>query len=115
MRRDAETLEKARELRREMTPPERALWSRIRGGLLSGVKFGRQMPIGPYIADFAVSREMLNFELYGDSHAFQVEHDRRRTAYLGSLGYRIPRFSNQEMDANLEGIAETVIRTVRPA
>ena len=74
-----------------------------------GVKFTRQIPIGPYIADFVARRERLVIELDGDSHAFQADYDQTRTAYLTAQGYRVLRFSNADIDRNREGICDTIL------
>ena len=65
----------ARQLRRNMTFPERKLWSLLRSRRLSGLKFRRQHTIGPYIADFACEARRLVVELDGASHDGQFERD----------------------------------------
>ena len=68
-RRDPEKLARARELRRDMSPPERALWRILRAHRLEDIKFTRQVEAGPYYIDFAARRERLAIELDGESHA----------------------------------------------
>ena len=63
--RDPELLKRARELRRDMSPPERALWAILRAHQLAGWKFTRQVQVEPYILDFAARREKLAIELDG--------------------------------------------------
>ena len=109
MQRNQRLINIARTLRRDLTPPERALWAKLRGGRLMGVKFARQVPIGPYVADFAARQEKLIIELDGDSHAFQAEYDRTRTSYLITQGYRVLRFSNADIGHNLDGICDTIL------
>ncbi|MEF3168824.1 MAG: DUF559 domain-containing protein [Deltaproteobacteria bacterium] len=100
-----EHFQRARELRKETTPAERQLWHALRGEQL-GVKFRRQHPIGPYIADFYSWEAGLVVEVDGDSH-FTPEsqaYDRDRDAYLNSLGLTVLRFSNQEISDQMEGV-----------
>ncbi|MGH6696842.1 endonuclease domain-containing protein [Sphingopyxis sp.] len=99
---------KAQKLRREATPPERTLWRAISKRQLEGWKFSRQMPIGPYVADFLCREAKLVVELDGRSHDARQEQDRRRDAYLCEQGYRTLRFSNADAMSNLEGVLMTI-------
>jgi very-short-patch-repair endonuclease len=98
---------RARQLRREATVFERILWSALRERL-SGLKFRRQGPFGPYIADFAGHRARLIIELDGEGHAYQTEADAVRTRFLEGEGYRVLRFWNAEVVENLDGVIDTV-------
>lgn len=102
------TLMKARRLRRKMTPPERKVWQVLRGRGLCGVKFRRQVPIGPFIVDFLCVEAGLIVEIDGDSHSRQIAYDRRRTMYLEEQGYRVIRLANREVLDNLEGAMKMV-------
>jgi BirA family biotin operon repressor/biotin-[acetyl-CoA-carboxylase] ligase len=73
--------ERARELRREATPVERKLWRYLSGGAL-GAKFSRQMPVGPYFADFLCRELMIVVELDGYSHDLRLAHDAGRSSRL---------------------------------
>ncbi len=75
---------RARELRRAETSAEAKLWARLRSRRLSGLKFVRQLPIGPYFADFVCREEMLIVDVDGATHgtADEIEADTRRTAAL---------------------------------
>ena len=105
---DHATLTKAKSLRREMTDAERRLWSVLRSRQLSGAKFRRQQPIGPFIADFVCQELRLIVEADGGHHA-ESASDARRTAFLATKGYRVLRFWNNEILQNLEGVAETIL------
>jgi very-short-patch-repair endonuclease len=85
--------ERARALRKEMTDAERLLWKSLRRQQL-GVKFRRQHPIGPYIADFYSWEAGLVVEVDGDTHFTpeMQEYDAIRTQYLESLGLQVLRF-----------------------
>jgi len=87
----------ARALRRNPTEAERRLWSRLRHGQLDGFRFRRQVPLGPYIADFACLSARLIVEVDGGQHASRSEQDGRRTTWLESSGFRVVRFWNHEV------------------
>jgi len=96
----------ARRLRKEMTVAEERLWHELRARRLFGAVFRRQVPIGPFVADFACHEVRLVVEVDGDSHDLPgaAERDQRRTAFLNASGYRVVRFDDGEILANLEGV-----------
>ena len=96
----------ARKLRRSSTDVERKLWHRIRDKQVEGFRFRRQRPIEKYIVDFICLDARLIVELNGGQHAENVAHDKKRTAFLESLGYRVLRFWNSEVIENIEGVLE---------
>ena len=98
-------VERARQLRRDSTDVEKRLWWRLRSSGL-GVRFVRQHPIGPYIADFACRSLKLVVELDGSQHG--GERDRRRDAFMAARGYLVLRFWNPEVISNMDGVLETV-------
>ena len=96
--RDPVLIERAKKMRREGTPPERALWRYLKSDQLSGAKFRRQVVIGPYIADFACRIPvMLVVELNGDTHGAQEDYDAERTRFLEGKGYRVLRLANRDL------------------
>jgi very-short-patch-repair endonuclease len=96
-------------MRREATPPERALWACLKSDQLFGAKFRRQAVIGPYIADFACrSPVKIVVELDGETHGVQAEYDAKRTRYLESRGYRVLRFSNRDVLRNRKDVLATI-------
>ena len=101
------TRQRAKELRVDMTGPERALWSVLRAGQL-GVKFQRQVVLTPYIADFAALSERLVIEIDGETHVGRELADAARTDALEARGFRILRFSNSEVITNLEGVVRAI-------
>jgi 5-methyltetrahydrofolate--homocysteine methyltransferase len=103
--------ERARSLRKTMTGPERKLWRELSGRAAGGLRFRRQHPIGPYIADFVCLEKRLVVEVDGELHALddQIEHDRRRTAWLESEGYRVIRFWSNEVMDNIGGVVEAIM------
>jgi very-short-patch-repair endonuclease len=101
-----ETLARARELRTTMTSYERKLWQHLRRKQLCGLKFRRQHPVGRFVVDFYCHTHKLAIELDGATHdaSSQRHYDEKRTAWLARQGIRVIRFSNQEVDRNLEGV-----------
>ncbi|QNA85579.1 endonuclease domain-containing protein [Sphingomonas sp. So64.6b] len=97
-------LKRAKAMRSEMSQPERELWTALRARRFDGVKFSRQVVIGPYIVDFAARLRKLIIEVDGDSHAGNGTYDARRTAWLEQQGYRVIRFNNSDVMSNVEGV-----------
>lgn len=104
----------ARVLRRSMTDAEQAMWRILRSRHLSGFKFRRQHPIGPFVVDFVCLEYKLVLELDGGHHAMQQEADTERTSHLQHLGFRVLRFWNNEVLAEMEGVAARVLATLTP-
>jgi len=100
-------LERAKELRREMTPAEKLLWQQIRANKL-GVRFRRQQVIQGFIVDFYCHRAGLVVEVDGDIHDLQQEEDARREKVLSALGLRVVRFRNDEVMGNLLNVVEKI-------
>jgi very-short-patch-repair endonuclease len=105
----------ARELRREQTPAEEALWERLRDRQVLGLKFRRQVPIQGYIADFCCPELKIIVELDGAVHLedAQVTHDRNRDGYLKTLGYTILRFPNEQALLSGRSVVDEVARVMR--
>jgi very-short-patch-repair endonuclease len=104
VQRDEQTTQRARDLRRQSSLAEQKAWELLRNRKISGVKFRRQYPIGPYFADFACLSRKLVIEIDGDHHDFQIDADARRTRALEREGWRVIRFPAREVVANPEGI-----------
>ena len=105
---DPNQFPRARELRRNTTLAEARLWEQLRAKRMSGLKFVRQDPIGPYFADFACRSMKFVVEVDGATHSTpaELEHDQKRTAFLQQQGYRVLRISNDEV---LNGLDEVLI------
>jgi very-short-patch-repair endonuclease len=86
----------AKKLRSNMTDAERRLWYRLRGHRFEGYKFKRQVPIGPYVVDFACLNHGLVVELDGGQHS-ESAGDAERDRYLRSKSLRIRRFWNHDV------------------
>jgi very-short-patch-repair endonuclease len=102
----------ARRLRREHTPHEARLWAQLRGRRFLNYRFRRQVPLGPYIADFVCHGRMLVIELDGGQHA-EDPRDAVRDAELRQRGYRVLRIWNSEMTSNEEGVLEAILAALR--
>ena len=100
-----EKLERARELRREMTPAEKILWQELRGNKL-GVHFRRQQVIAGFIVDFYCHQVDLVIEVDGSVHEAdeQKEKDTERDKVLSEMGLRVLRFRNEDVIKNLSGV-----------
>lgn len=94
--------DRARNLRHNSTDAETKLWSRLRNRQLAGAKLRRQVPLGPYIADFLCADARLIVELDGGQHTTEV--DAVRTAWLEAQGFRVIRFWNNDVLSNVEGV-----------
>ncbi len=94
---------KRKKLRRDATPHEVILWSRLRNSQL-GFKFRRQHSIGKYVVDFYCPEKKLVIEIDGSQHLDQEGYDEIRTKYLSELGCKVIRFWDNEINNNLEGV-----------
>lgn len=90
-------VERARELRRNQTPEEAALWNALRAGGFQGYQFRRQHQLGPYIADFYCAKLKLVVELDGSHHESGAQHayDAERDQDIKKLGLKVLRFPNK--------------------
>jgi very-short-patch-repair endonuclease len=100
----------ARRLRAQSTETEILLWKRLRTIRTDGTHFRRQVPIGPFVADFACMAARVVIELDGAQHNTDAnrEKDELRTRWLESEGYRVIRFWNNDLTSNMDGVLETV-------
>ena len=87
---------RARKLRKAQTEAEGLLWWELKNRSLNGFKFSRQVPIGPFIADFVCRERKLIVEADGYQHA-ENPKDTRRTQWLNSQGYSVLRFWNHDI------------------
>ena len=101
----------AKENRKNMTEAERVLWNALRDKL-SGIRFRRQHPIGDYIVDFICLPKRLVIEVDGGYHSEprRQEDDEARTANLNNWGYRVIRFSNEEVLFDLNKVIEKIVK-----
>jgi very-short-patch-repair endonuclease len=90
-----------------MSGTERRVWYRLRRRNISGHKFRRQHPIGPYFADFACLSARLVVEIDGALHE-DPERDRRKTDYLEGRGWRVLRVPASETDQGLDDVVASI-------
>src|SRR5215203_1821598 len=101
---------RARTLRREQTAAESKLWACLRNRQLDGVKFLRQVSIGPFYVDFCCRDAKLVIEIDGVTHETPKElaGDAHRTAWLEAQGFRVIRFRNEELMGDLDAVLERI-------
>jgi very-short-patch-repair endonuclease len=105
--------QRADEMRRNPTEPEKRLWRPISNSQLNGHKFRRQAIVGPFIADFLCSQKALIVEVDGDTH--DEAKDRLRDDELAILGFRVVRVSNYDVISNMEGAVHSIGEALRAA
>ncbi len=106
----------ARKLRKTMTPQEVKLWVKLRELRALGHHFRRQSPILTYIVDFECRRSRVIVEVDGTQHGFDAnrERDLARDENLRRAGYKVLRFSNPEIDRELDAVMETLVSALKP-
>ena len=102
------SLAKARRMRRSPTEAERKLWLLLRGRRLAGFKFRRQVPIGPYVADFLSQGVKAIIEVDGSQHEGS-SRDRVRDAWFESAGYRVLRYWNNDVLARPDAVLDDIL------
>jgi very-short-patch-repair endonuclease len=101
---------RAKSLRQSMTRAEMLLWRYLKAHHVDGLGFRRQVPMHGYIADFACHKARLIVELDGETHDFAARwrSDLARDAWFESRGYKVLRFSNEQVLRNLMGVIEAI-------
>jgi very-short-patch-repair endonuclease len=107
--------ENARALRKRLTPQEVKLWVKLRELKPLGYHFRRQAPIGHYIVDFVSFRFQIVIEADGGQHGMpdDARSDQVRDAFLQSQGFKVLRFWNSDIDANLAGVIESILNALK--
>ena len=108
-----ENRERAQSMRREPVNTEKLFWFEVRRRKLGGFKFKRQVLIGKYIVDFVSLEERLMVELDGPLHADRTQYDANRDEVLRMLGYRVVRFTNDEVGDDFAGVLVTILHALR--
>jgi very-short-patch-repair endonuclease len=98
----------ARSLRANATETEKALWRLLRSRRLTNLKFRRQVPIGPWIADFVSFEHRLIVEADGSQHA-ESTRDEQRDRDLKERGFRVLRFWNNDILQRSESVLEAIV------
>ncbi len=98
----------ARCLRERLTPAEAKLWDALQCRQLGGLKFRCQHPVGQFILDFYCPAQKLVVEVDGVIHEQQQDYDLARTVQLEAFGYRVLRFTNEEVLSDLPSVLERI-------
>ena len=108
--------EYSHDLRKEMTLSEKSLWKALRENF-QGFRFRRQHVIGDYIADFICLPARLVIEVDGEYHSTPQQRmlDETRTAYLKEKGYRVIRFTNDEVDFQIKEVVLKIKESLNPS
>ena len=106
------TVTRARTLRRDATDAEKRMWHALRD-TFPALKWRRQVPIGPYFADFFSFTAKLVIEVDGGQHAEAASYDARRTEFLQAQGLTVLRFWNNDVHANTDGVMTQISLSLR--
>lgn len=107
----SQALKNAKQLRKDMTPQERTLWSKLRNRQLGGAMFRKQQPIGPYIVDFVCQEHKLVIEADGSQHADNL-NDVQRDKWLQDRDYTVLRFWNNDIRENLDEVLIAILNAL---
>ena len=101
----------AKKNREHPTPAESALWKFLKNNAL-GCTFKRQHIVGAYIADFICIQARLIIEIDGGYHQLPEQQisDLERQQWLESQGFKVIRFTNEEVMADIERVIDTIER-----
>ena len=103
----------ARRLRKNQTEAEFHLWMHLRRKQLGAHRFRRQVPLGPYIADFVCLSARLIVEVDGGQHAERTTEDAERPTWLELQNFRVLRFWNNDVLGNIDGVLETIVEILK--
>ena len=101
-------IEQARQHRARPTATEAKLWQHLRGRRLDGFKFRRQHPVDRFIVDFCCLEHRLVIEIDGPVHQRLAERDSERTTILQALGYRVLRYTNDQVEHDLTAVLDAI-------
>jgi very-short-patch-repair endonuclease len=108
-----ESMQRARDLRNNLTDAEQKLWYALRGKQIKGYKFRRQVTIENYIVDFLSHDLNLIIEVDGSQHAEQESYDKQRTEFLDRQGYKVLRFWNNEVLGDLDAVMQKIYEEIK--
>jgi very-short-patch-repair endonuclease len=110
-------IQRARELRSNMSEPEVMLWSRLKRLRERGYRFRRQLPFRGYYLDFVCLSRRMVIEVDGFQHGedTQAEHDAIRDRILQRQGFRVLRFWAGEVRRDLGGAMDQIVRALEEA
>lgn len=100
-------------LRADQSTPEKVLWSRLRNRKLGGLKFRRQHPLGPFVADFFCAEVGLVIEIDSSYHSDRRDLDVARDRWMQDRGLTVLRFTAGELAKNESGVLSEIVRTAQ--
>jgi very-short-patch-repair endonuclease len=103
-------IQRAKELRSQMTQEEKILWQHLRANKLNGLHFRRQQIINGFIADFYCHAARLVIEVDGEIHQQQAEYDAERDQVLSARRLRLLRIKNEEVKQNLDRVLARIAK-----
>ena len=101
-------VQRARELRGEMTEAEGRLWERLRNHRLDGLSFRRQQILGHYVVDFCCLRARLVVEVDGSIHDRRQAQDEKRDRDLARMEFTVLRVRNRQVFSRMERILRRI-------
>jgi very-short-patch-repair endonuclease len=104
-------IKRARQLRKIENEAEELMWQELRGRRLNGYKFVRQLPIGPFFADFACREKNLVVEINGSQHAGSAR-DRFRDETMNRNGWSVLRLWHADVLKDRQGTLEVIVATL---
>jgi very-short-patch-repair endonuclease len=104
----------AKLLRQRQTDAERRLWYHLRAHRFQGLKFKRQKPVGPFVADFVCLERNLVIEVDGGQHGEHRHYDRRRDTWFAAQGMTVLRCWNNEVLGDTEAVLEKIRQALSP-
>jgi very-short-patch-repair endonuclease len=99
----------AQQLRKTANAGEQSLWSILKARQLGGWKFTRQMPIGPYFADFVCRERCVVIEVDGSQHLERAAYDRARDEYMLAAGYSVYRVPVSSVLGDREAVCDSIL------
>jgi len=106
------TVENARRLRRNLSPPEARLWSRLQARVPGAPIFRRQHPIGFHVLDFYCAKARLAVEIDGISHDMgdRPQRDLRRDAWVQAQGVSVMRIPASQVMRDIDDVVDAIVR-----
>ena len=107
--------DRARAMRKTMTPPEARMWANLKRLRGEGFHFRRQAPFKGYYLDFVCFKRRLVIEVDGQVHQLdeQIRHDRIRDAVLAKEGFVTLRFDNAAIRDNIDDVMDFVVARLK--
>jgi very-short-patch-repair endonuclease len=96
-----------------MTPAERRVWERLRANRLNGLRFRRQQVIDGFIADFYCHTVAVVVEIDGPVHEAREGYDGERDRIFSARGFLVLRFTNAEVEGDLDSVIERIAAACR--